>query len=291
MSAGQNGQGEITLTGLDGNILQVTPVAASFTNVSQLVADVNAWMSVAGVSSTVTAGVNSQGEITFTDTYGNPLVVGAVSGDPAATQLFLPTSVLAGSQAAPANGRLSADTTFLLVDGTAPAVQVTATATSTAGDQNATNLANVISTAIQTAESAAGVTGVAVTVGVNGSGDLTFTDQNGNPLRISGSTNNQLGLPFTPLGISLREAIAWLETQAGQPGAQFNFDPTTLIQVAQDLSTAAANDAPASGDSAATTVAKATNLTSAMIAAAGSLSDAVSTLPGQFMREPRQRDD
>ena len=70
---------------------QSQPVAVTIGNTTtpaEFVQDINNAMVAAGVSSAVMAGQNGQGDITFTDTNGNPLQLTTISGDSVISELL-----------------------------------------------------------------------------------------------------------------------------------------------------------------------------------------------------------
>ena len=168
-------------------------------------------------------------------------------------------TVVTGTSPAPSTGVLTANATFTVAvtdESQQQPVSVPITAASTQGNQSVTDLINEINTAMANA----GVSS-AITAGVNSQGEITFTDSNGNPLQITASAGNSLGLATQASGTSLRSAIVGLPT---------NVNTTALIDVVQDLTSAAVASTTAAG------------LSTAMIAAAGSLSDAIAAVNANY---------
>jgi len=223
------------------NLLQGSSVGAFSAPLPLLNQSLNTLLGTSALFGSAASSLNQDGSLTYLQSQVQNILQTVVTGSVAPTNFVLPANTSAN---------------FSLSDDGHVSIAVTIPAASTQGDQNLTDLVNVINAALTTA----GVSS-SVLAGQNSQGDIIFTDSNGNTLQISANANDpavtQLHLP-TQVGLSLRAAIEGLPS---------GVNITPLIVLAQDLTSAGATSTSAAG------------LADAIVAASGALSDAIAALP------------
>ena len=245
----------LSVDGASPTVVPVTVSAAATqanTTIAQLVAEVNTALqqalTAAGLAANQVAASTTSGAggivllLTLTSGTYTTLQVTTPPGDPAAWGLGLTpsqtqTATITGTNAVPANGKLTADASFTVTaDGGTPTM-ITITAASTAGNSSQNQLLTQVQAALAPLNATLATAGrLPVVISLTSAGHLQFAISGyGSTLQIAAGTEAQIGLGLAPTqSVEAGAPIVSVQGSAGAVSANYILPTDQTFSIAVD---------------------------------------------------------